>query len=338
MSANRRDFIKKMALATIGMSFIHQDSIASSPAPAVPKGKRIGMIGLDTGHCMAFTQALNASDAGDKYLGYKVVAAYPKGTELIKEWKDSIPKITEEMKGQGVEITDSMEALLNKVDVVLITCIDGNKHLELATPVIKAGKPLFIDKPFTASYKDARAIVELAKEYNVPMFSASSLRYMENVGNITETVGKVIGIDTFGPAHIEPHHPDLIWYGIHGIEILFAIMGAGCKSVQRTYTPETDFVVGVWDDNRIGTYRGSRSGQYAFGATVYGEKNNKILDRDTGYGPLLVEIAKFYDTKVIPFPVEQTLEIIAFMEAADESKKRGGTAIDLEYVMKNSSK
>ena len=298
----------------------------------VPDGKRIGMVGLDTGHCMAFTRSINASDTRDKYRGYKVTAAYPKGTDLIREWKDQIPQITHEMKEAGVEIIDSMDELLEKVDVVMITCIDGNKHLELATPVIKAKKSLFIDKPFAASYKDACAIVELAKKYQTPLFSSSSLRYMDGIENITETVGKITGANIFSPAHIEPNHPDLFWYSIHGIEILYTIMGTGCKSVKRIFTPETDYVVGVWDDNRIGAYRGLRKEKTGYSATVFGEKAIKVLDKYSGYIPLLVKITEFYDTKMVPFPVEQTLEIIAFMEAAEESKKKGGITIDMYHT------
>jgi len=334
MNKNRRSFIKKATFATLGMSLLGRNMVAAEPANIGQAGKRIGMIGLDTGHCMDFTRIFNATDAGDKYRGYKVTAAYPKGTELIKEWKDRIPQITQQMKDAGVEIVDSMDELLKKVDVVLITCIDGNRHLEQAIPVIKAKKPLFIDKPFTASYKDAHAIVELAKQNQVPMFSASSLRYnIDNMEKITETVGKVNGADVFSPASIEPNHPDLFWYSIHGIEILFTIMGPGCKSVKRTFTQETDYVVGVWEDNRIGAYRGIRKGISGYGATVFGEKANKVLEISGGYNPLLVKIAEFYDTKTIPFPVEQTMEIIAFMEAAEESKNKGGIAIDLASVM-----
>jgi len=328
MITNRRNFIRKAAYATLGMSLLSRNMIFANKTGMVQEGKRIGMIGLDTGHCMDFTRIFNAPDAGDKYRGYKVTAAYPKGTELVKEWKDRIPQITQEMKEQGVEIVDSMEELLAKTDVVLITCIDGNKHLELATPVIQARKTLFIDKPFTASYKDAQAIVELAKKYQTPMFSSSSLRYnIVDEVKINELVGKVTGAHTFSPAAIEPNHPDLFWYSIHGIEILFTIMGTGCKSVKRTYTPETDYVVGVWDDNRIGSYRGIRNGKADYGATVFGEKAIKTLEISGGYNPLLVKIAEFYDTKTIPFPVEQTLEIIAFMEAAEESKKKGGITV-----------
>ncbi|MDR1582409.1 MAG: Gfo/Idh/MocA family oxidoreductase [Prevotellaceae bacterium] len=333
MYTNRRDFIKKATAATVGLGLMYRNNLmAAETVFRVTQGKRIGMLGLDTGHCMAFTQLFNAPDAGDKYRGYKVTAACPKGTELIKEWKDQIPKITEEIKGEGVEIVDSIEELLKKTDVILMTCIDGNRHLELAMPVLESGKPLFIDKPFTASYRDAYAIVEAARKHNTPMFSSSSLRYLNGVENVSEVVGTVIGADTYGPASIEPHHPDLFWYGIHGVEILFAVMGAGCKSVKRTHTPDTDIVVGVWDDNKIGTFRGTRNGTYRFGATVFGKTGTVHLNKDEGYNPLLVKIAEFYDTKTAPFPVEQTLEIIAFMEAADESKKQGGIEISLESL------
>ncbi|MDR1339748.1 MAG: Gfo/Idh/MocA family oxidoreductase [Prevotellaceae bacterium] len=334
MIAGRRNFIKKAATAAAGLGLMCRNGImtASPAAETAPAGKRIGMLGLDTGHCMAFTQLFNAPDAGDRYRNYRVSAACPEGTRLIREWKDRIPQITEEMKGEGVEIVGSTEELLDRVDAVLMTCIDGNRHLELAMPVLKAGKPLFIDKPFTASYRDACAIVEATRKYGAPMFSSSSLRYLTGVENVSETVGKITGADTYGPAAVEPHHPDLFWYGIHGIEILFAIMGAGCKSVRRTYSPNTDIVVGVWNDGRIGTFRGTRNGKYGFGASVFGEKNIVHLNRDEGYSPLLVKIAEFYDTKTAPFPVEQTLEIIAFMEAADESKKQGGMEIQLKTI------
>ncbi|MDR0385918.1 MAG: Gfo/Idh/MocA family oxidoreductase [Prevotellaceae bacterium] len=336
---DRRNFIKKAAIATAGFGLIFGNNLsAAKPAIKATSGKRIGMLGLDTGHCMDFTRLFNAPDAGDKYRGYRVTAAYPEGTELIKEWKDRIPQITKEISNEGVEIVHSIDELLNKVDVVLMTCIDGNRHLDLATPVLKAGKPLFIDKPFAASYKDAYAIVEAARKYGTPMFSSSSLRYICEMENVPETAGKILGADAYGPAYIEPHHPDLFWYGIHGVEILFAVMGTGCKSVRRVHTPKTEIVVGLWDDDRVGTFRGFRDGKYGFGATVFGKKNNVILGKDEGYSPLLVKIAEFYDTKVIPFPVEQTLEIVAFMEAADESKKQGGKEIRLESVMINQDK
>lgn len=333
---NRRKFIKTTAIAGVGLGLTANVSGFSSKTE---KGKRIGMIGLDTGHCEAFTKSLNNPDAGNKFLGYKVVAAYPKGTEEILEWKNRIPEITEKVKSYGVEIVDSIDSLLNKVDVVLITCIDGNQHLEQAIPVFKAGKPVFIDKPFAASLSDTYAIADAAKKYNVPLFSSSSLRYITGAKEIAQgEIGCVIGADAYSPAHIEEHHPDLFWYAVHGVETLFTIMGTGCKSVKRTFTEDTDYVVGVWDDGRIGTFRGIRKGKGGYGVSVYGENGISVLNKYAGYEPLLFEVCKFYETGKAPIPIEETLEIFAFMQAAEESKDKGGISIHIDSVVQKAKK
>jgi len=331
---SRRDFIRATAAAAFTAPIFAKSATLSANEVVAPKGKRIGMVGLDTGHCGAFTGAFNSPDAGNEYLGYKVVVAYPEGTEVIEEWKERIPSITEEVRKLGAEIVPSMDELLKKSDVVLMTCIDGNRHLDLALPILKARKPLFIDKPFAASLSDAYAIVEAAAKYDVPLFSSSSLRYMDGLDTIAEDVGGVLGAQVYSPCSIEEHHPDLFWYGIHGVEILYTIMGTGCKSVQRTFTEGTDCVTGVWEGDRIATYRGIRKGPYAYGATVFGEKKIITLDKAPGYEPLLVKVAEFYDTLKTPVPLADTLELFAFMEAADVSKKNGGKAIDLEPLMK----
>lgn len=332
-SSGRRSFIKKTTIAGIGIGLAGSAAGISS-SPEVPNGKRVGMIGLDTGHSTAFTKSLNDPQAGDRYRDYKVVAAYPKGTDNIIYWKNRIPEFTEEIKNQGVEIVDSIEDMLSRVDVVLLTCIDGNKHLEQALPVFKAGKRMFIDKPFAGSLSDAFAIVEAAQKYDTPMFSSSSLRYVEGGKEISGgKVGKVIGVNAYSPAPMEEHHPDLFWYGVHGVEILFTIMGRGCRSVQRAYTENGDVVVGIWEDGRIGCFRGIREGKGGYGGTVFGEEGISEVDQYQGYNPLLEKVAEFFDTGVVPVSADETLEIFAFMQAADESKLKGGAAVEIASVM-----
>jgi predicted dehydrogenase len=332
-NTDRRIFIKKSAIFGLGLG-LGSTASGSNDIKNTAKGKRVGMIGLDTGHSEAFTKSLNDPLAGNKFNGYKVVAAYPNGTENIEVWRKKIPEFTEAVKNQGVEIVNSIEELLPKVDVVLLTCIDGNKHFEQALPVLKAGKRLFIDKPFAGSLTDAYKIVGAAKHYNVPMFSSSSLRYIDGVKEIAEgKIGIVIGAEAYSPAYIEEHHPDLFWYGVHGVEILFTVMGTGCKSVKRTFTEGTDYVVGIWEGDRIGTYRGIRNGRGGYGGTVFGEKGIAVLDKYQGYNPLLVKITEFFDSGVVPVSIEETLEIFAFMQSAEESKLKGGISIDLESVM-----
>lgn len=332
-NTNRRNFIKNSTVVGLGIGMGVTPFNFQPDFKNYKKGKRIGLIGLDTGHSVAFTKSINDSMAGDKFHGYKVVAAYPNGTDKIEEWRERIPEITSEVKSLGVEIVDSIGELLGKVDAVLLTCVDGNKHFEQAIPVFKAGKPVYINKPFAASLKDAYAIASAAKQYDAKMFSSSALRFLGGIEEIADgDIGKVTGAEAYSPAPIEKNHPDLFWYGVHGIEILYSVLGKGCKSVQRTYTEGTEFVVGIWEDQRIGTFRGIRNGYEDYGGTVFGEKAIKKLPDYAGYDAMLVAITKFFKTGIVPVPVEETLEIFAFMEAAEESKKRGGAVVYLKSV------
>jgi hypothetical protein len=152
-------------------------------------------------------------------------------------------------------------------------------------------------------------------------------------------VGQVLGCDAYSSSEpLTPAQPDLFHYGIHGCEILFTIMGPGCKSVSRVRTDGTDLVAGVWEDGRVGTLRGIRKGRTGFGATVFGDKGIAQAGKFEGYPPLLVEIAKFFKTGISPMTVEDTLEIYAFLEAADESKRQGGGPVTLESVLQKARK
>ncbi len=302
------------------------------------KGKRVGMIGLDTSHSVAFTKTLNAANAGPEYGGYRVVAAYPKGSNDIESSVKRIPGYIEDVKKLGVTIVDSIADLLRVCDVVLLETNDGRLHLEQAIPVFKAGKTVFIDKPIAASLSDAVAIFDQAKKYKVPVFSSSSLRYAHTVqANAKGKAGKIHGVDVFSPAHLEETHMDFSWYGIHGVEMLFTLMGTGCVHVSRTHAADADVVVGVWNDGRIGTYRGVRYNKTGYGGNVYGDKSIERLDGDGGYDPLLVQVAKFFQTGVAPVTAEETIEIFAFMEAADESKRQGGKVVTLASVLEKAT-
>jgi predicted dehydrogenase len=330
--ADRRTFIKTGALAGAGL-FATGWARGNMPEP-VKKGVRVGIIGLDTSHAIAFTKSLNKADASPELGGYKVVAAYPQGSKDIESSVKRVPGYIEEVRELGVEIVDTIKELLKKTDVILLETNDGRPHLEQAIPVFKAGKTVFIDKPVAGSLSDAIAIYQAAKEYKVPVFSASSLRYMSNLENIVknQSIGKITGAESFSPCSMEPTHPDFFWYGIHGIEALYTVMGTGCQTVSRVHTPDTDIVVGIWNENRIGTYRGIRSGKTGYGGYAFGEKGIEILGDYNGYDPLLKDIVKFFGTGVPPVSPEETLEIFTFMEAADESKRRNGASVEMREV------
>jgi predicted dehydrogenase len=307
-------------------------------AQAEQKVFRLGMIGLDTSHVIAFTQLINNPS---KNYGCKVVAGYPGGSPDIPSSANRLEKFTNELRDDyGLEIVDSIEELCRKVDGVLLESVDGRPHLEQARPVIAAGKPVFIDKPMAGNLADVIEIFRLAKENNVPCWSSSSLRFSSSIAELKEKneVGQVLGCDAFSPCSLEEHHPDLYWYGVHGVEILFTIMGPGCESVSRVQTKNYEFVTGLWKGGRIGTYRGLRSGKTGYGAMVFGTKDIAQSGQYGGYEPLVEEIIKFFKTGKVPVPPEETIEIFAFMSAADESKGKGGAAVSLAEVIEKAKK
>lgn len=338
---NRRKFIRTAAITGVGAGLLGSLRPLYGMANQRPTDTiRIGIIGLDTTHAIAFTKAFNSRDPIAGLEGMKVVAAFPQTSPDIAMNQKRLPGFTEEVKKMGVEIVDSIDMLLTKVDVVLLESNDGRPHLAQALPVLKAGKKIFIDKPLAASLADGMTIFDTAQRYNAPVFSASSLRFMESAQKIVKdgAIGKVLGADTYSPAAIEKTHPDLFWYGIHGVETLYTVMGTGCKTVTRFNTPDTDVVVGSWGDDRIGTFRGTRSGPDDFGGRVFGEKGSMVLGPFKGYELLLQQIATFFRTGVSPVKPEETLEILAFMEAAEESKRRHGAPVKLEEIYKKAKK
>jgi hypothetical protein len=310
--------------------------LARSAAGENRKPLRVGIIGLDTSHVVAFTSILNSPKAKGDLAGIRVVAAFPGGSEDIPDSKNRLAGFTKTLREKyNVEVVDSIEALLEKVDVVLLESVDGRPHLNQVIPVLKAGKLVFIDKPIAGSLADAIAIFELSRKYKTPCFSSSSLRFSPGVISVRDNpkVGKVLGCAAWGHCSIEPHHPDLFWYGVHGVEELYTIMGPGCEKVTRTNTKGADVVVGTWKDGRIGSYRGLRAGKYDFGVVVFGSKNNVHANCNAGYEPLVEEICKFFRTGRPPVGAEETIEIFAFMEAADESKRQVGRPVTLESVL-----
>ncbi len=299
---------------------------------------RLGMIGLDTSHVVAFTELINNPESG---YGAKVVAAYPGGSPDIPSSWNRVEGYTSQLREKfGVRMVDSIEGLCTQVDAILLESVDGRPHLAQAKPVIAAKKPLFIDKPMAGSLEDVVEIFRLAREKDVLCWSSSSLRYTDGIKKIQseDTVGDILGCDAFSPCSLEEHHPDLFWYGIHGVEMLYALMGRGCKTVRRTHTKDTDFVVGVWDDGRIGTFRGLRAGKHDYGAYVFGAKANASAGGYTGYQPLVDEFIKAFNTGKVPVPPEETIELFAFMAAADVSKYEGGGEVYLKEMILNASK
>ena len=299
---------------------------------------RIGIIGLDTSHSTAFTELINGGKESWAE-GFKIVAAYPYGSRTIESSYKRIPDYIEKVKAHGVKIVDSIDELLKEVDCVLLETNDGNPHLEQAIKVFRAGKPCFIDKPLGATLADAIAIYAMADKYGATFFSSSALRFTPANQQLRRSeAGEIIGADCYSPHSPEPTHPDFGFYGIHGVETLYTILGTGCNSVSRVSTEQGDVVTGAWKDGRIGTFRAIVKGPHIYGGTAYTTKQAIAAGGYVGYKPLLQEILNYFRTGKVPVSKEETIEIFAFMKASNMSKERDGDVVTIDEAMRAGEK
>lgn len=302
-------------------------------ALAVPCAAQIklGIVGTDTSHCGAFASVLNNPANPNHIPGARIVAAYKGGSPDLPESANRVDKYAEELQSKhGVEIVPNIATLLTKVDAVLLESVDGRTHLPQFREIVKGGKPVFIDKPLSSTLRDAKEIARIARQNNVKWFSASSLRYGDGVAALKQPGLK--GVLAWGPGPTEEHHElELTWYGIHTVEVLFALMGTGCKQVTMTSSPDADVVTGLWSDGRLGTIRVNRP--YSdFGAAVITPKTVMAKSGKefySGYVGLLKEVVKFFQTGVVPIPEDETIEMFEFMEAARQSKLKGGVPVSI---------
>lgn len=288
----------------------------------MPQPLKLGIIGFDTSHVPAFTQLLNDSSDPHHIGGAQVVAGVPTFSADLASSASRVEGYSREMREKhGVAILDSIEELLDQVDAILLESVDGRRHLQEATPVIKARKPLFIDKPLAASYNDARQIAHLAKQHDCPIFSASSLRFDANLWALKNdaSVGEILTCDAFSPALLDSSNPGFFWYGIHGVEILYSVMGTGCEKVFCHQSESHDVAVGTWLDGRIATMRGTRRGAHDYGVTAFGTEKvvHAAYSRTVPlYAQLLRKVIPFLAGGAPPVAMDETLEIMAFMQAA----------------------
>lgn len=355
---DRKTFLSSVTVAGIGM--IGSTLPAGQAKSEEQSGEaRLGIIGLDTSHAPAFTNIIHnnpvrirgtrierdtqtaGGEEDPRFQGFRVAAAYPYGSRTIESSYSRIPRYIEDIQKLGVEIVDSIDELLEMVDHILLLTNDGHPRLEQAIQVMTAGKLLFMDKPLAGSLADVVSIMKASKRYEIPVFSSSALRYVDHAAEVRsgEKIGRVLGANTYSSSQREPSHPDLFWYGMHGVEMLFTVMGTGCESVTRKVTEKADMVVGEWENGRLGFYRGIREGSRGFGGMAFGTDGIQRLLLGPGegyhgiYQGLVADILKFFRTGTPPIDFRETLEIYTYMEAADESRRRDEETVSLSEVL-----
>ena len=300
---------------------------------------KLGMVGLDTSHVPAFVRLINGKNSKTTDRNVSITAAFPGGNPEFPLSRDRLATFTSQVSEMGVEIVDSLSELISRVDGVMIQSVDGTQHLDQSRLAFEAGKPVFIDKPLAASFSDVLAIQQLGRRTGVPWFSASAMRYSPGYPELHQNLPKqlILGASTSCPLKIGPGHPDLFWYGVHGVDLLYSILGTGCQRVQCVSTGISDLVTGIWQNDRIGSCLAIRdeSGECGFGATVFTEHGSHGCHASYDYGPIVDTIIRFFRTGKSPVSEIEMVEVFAFMEAAEISRKRLGEAVELTEIFQN---
>jgi hypothetical protein len=287
---------------------------------------KLGILDFDTSHVVEFTKRLNHKDIAEEQWvdGAEVVIGCPGESKLSPE---RIPGFTKTMEKLGVPLVDKPEDMIGKVDGMLIESVEGGVHFNRAKPFLEAGLPCFIDKPFTCGVADAKKIVELAEKKKTIIFSSSSLRYTPDLVKFMDDKdrGKIEGVLAYGPASLHERNPGLYHYGVHAVEILYALMGPGCQRVTCTHEKDVDVATGQWKDGRVSEVRGIRPGG-PYGFVAFTDKGVKHIALDTKliYRELLKKIVEFFVKKTAPVDPAETVEMMGFIEAALKSGNNHG--------------
>lgn len=287
------------------------------------------MIGLDTSHAKQFTALLHDESHPFHVPGLRITAAFPGGSKDLALSASRVARFTKELREvYQVPMFDNLEDFPADLDGIFLESVDGRQHHDQFAAIARRGVPVFIDKPLAASFQDARKIASLAKEYGVPLMSSSALRFAEAFESVLAEGEDICAADIFAPMPVVEGVPGYFWYGIHGVEMLYRALGPGCRRILVAANAEHDVITAEWKDGRLATLRGNRLGNSAFGGTVHDRKRPRFFvigPNDTPfYASLLHKVVRFLMTKTPPVDLEESLEIIRFLEAANESKERGG--------------
>ena len=237
-----------------------------------------------------------------------------------------------------VQIVDDIQTLCRRVDAVLLESVDGRTHLKQVKPLFAAKKRVYIDKPLAASYKDASEITLLGQESRSAVVQLLGFALLGGNSALEESRGLYRTNprvrDLRARSHrASPSRSDVVRHPCRR-DVLRA-RGDRMRIVESDQRRRPG-CCGRTVEGRP-TRRGPRIPEWIeeYGITLFSDKGvMRSESRPDVYGPQLVEVARFFRTGVPRVDPKETLEIMAFMEAADISKSRNGASVALSEAMK----
>jgi predicted dehydrogenase len=280
---------------------------------------RVGMLGTENSHALAFAKEICFKE---EYRDFKITAFYA----LEKAPSENI---IEKCGIKDAVIVDDPLDMLDMVDCVIVTNRHGKYHKSCSLPFIKAGKPAFIDKPFTICPDEARELIKAAKELNVPISGGSGCKYAPEILKLKEQVknnefGIIYGGVMNFPASTESEYGGLYFYAPHLVEMVLAVYGMDMDSVSAFI--KNGHMTAIAHYSRydiVMEFAATKS----YVSVIYGEKGLDVKYIDTT-GIFTVEFGHFVNmvrTGKLPMTEQELLVPVLVMNAIEESLQTGKT-------------
>lgn len=285
--------------------------------------KKIGFIDhyLNNFHSNTYIQLIREGKFGGEF---EVAYAYG---EVEENGVDS----EQWCKEHGVELLSSPEEVVSKSDYLMVLSPNNpERHLDLCRAALTSGQATYVDKTFAPDLKTAAALVEMAAGSGTRMFSTSALRYVPQISEYLNTVGKERpseAVTVRGPSSFKI-------YAVHMIEPLVMLLGRGAESISYFGNGKYMHFNLRYPDQRLGGFQlmepscaiGDKWYGHPFEASIMFADGAAALhfDTNTMFKDLADSVCEFYNGGAQPAPHEDTLEIMAIIEAGRAAMEAPG--------------
>lgn len=251
------------------------------------------------------------------------------GAAVTHIWTDSAEDADKVAKFARIpHVVGRPEDVVGEVDAVMIATDDGDGHVRRARPFVEAGLPVFIDKPLADNVEDLRTFRSWQKD-GARLLSSSGLRYAAEFSQLADFPWQWITGVTCNT-----------WrrYGIHVLEPVYCLTGPGYLTVRAFEQSPDQFVYLRHHSGRQVTVAVLPRARAVFGSFhAYGEEGERTVRFSDTFSAFQSQMRAFVDFAASgrpPYPFEHTVEMMAILTAAEESRRQGGIEIELSTYRK----
>jgi len=286
----------------------------------------VALIGLDTSHAIEFARRIQGSDYPDNRRVSGLSASHC--LRFATHFQDDAGLDVRQklLESWGIKVTSDFSEAVTVCDGLMLTINEPALHLPYLKRCLELKKPIFLDKPLADTLENGREMVKLAIAAKVPFFCSSALRCDPAVEAAARLMPSPAAVTVWGPLGTAPFGSSVLWYGVHAFEMLQRLMGCGAATVQVIKDMRGMVVHVGYCDGRRGVVE-LTADAYRYGGVLRDHRSPEVhfsvQDSTIFYDCLMTKVAGFFLTGQSPLPVDDMLEVMGMLDAAERSEHSG---------------